>query len=74
MSNSSTIELARRFVRALNEKDEAAIRQIYAPDARIWHNFDDKSQTVDENMRGMYACALHEATRCRALRRAGLEK
>ena len=54
MSNSSTLELARRFVRALNEKDEATIRQIYAPDARIWHNFDDKYQTLDENMRGMY--------------------
>ena len=35
MSNSGTIELARRFVSALNQKDEAAIRQIYAPDARI---------------------------------------
>lgn len=54
MSNSSTIELARRFVRALNEKDEATIRQIYSPDARIWHNFDDKYQTIDENMKGMY--------------------
>jgi uncharacterized protein len=54
MSNSSTIELAQRFVRALNQKDEATIRQIYAPDARIWHNFDDKYQTIDENMKGMY--------------------
>lgn len=54
MSNSSTIELARRFVRALNEKDEATIREIYSPDARIWHNFDDKYQTIDENMKGMY--------------------
>lgn len=54
MSNSSTIELAQRFVRALNEKDEAAIRQIYSPDARIWHNFDGKYQTIDENMKGMY--------------------
>jgi ketosteroid isomerase-like protein len=54
MSNSGTIELARRFVSALNQKDEAAIRQIYAPDARIWHNFDGKYQTIDENMRGMY--------------------
>ena len=51
---SGTIELARRFVRALNQKDEAAIREIYAPDARIWHNFDNKYQTIDENMRGMY--------------------
>lgn len=54
MSNPSTIELARRFVRALNEKDEAAIRRIYSPDVRIWHNFDDKYQTIDENLRGMY--------------------
>ncbi len=54
MANSSTIELAQRFVRALNQKDEATIRQIYAPDARIWHNFDDKYQTIDENMKGMY--------------------
>jgi uncharacterized protein len=54
MSNSSTIELARRLVRALNEKDETAIRQIYSPDARIWHNFDGKYQSVDENLRGMY--------------------
>jgi ketosteroid isomerase-like protein len=54
MSNSGTIELARRFVSALNTKDEAAIRQIYAPDAAIWHNFDGKHQTIDENLRGMY--------------------
>ena len=54
MSNSSTIELARRFVSALNQKDEAAIRKIYAPDARIWHNFDGKYQSIDENLRGMY--------------------
>ena len=54
MTNSSAIELARRLVRALNEKDEATVREIYAPDARIWHNFDRKYQTIDENMRGMY--------------------
>jgi len=54
MSNSGTLELARRFVRALNEKDAAAIREIYAPDARIWHNFDGKYQTIDENLKGMY--------------------
>lgn len=54
MPDSSTIELARRFVSALNAKDEAAIRRIYAPDVRIWHNFDGKYQTIDENMRGMY--------------------
>ena len=41
-------------MRALNIKDEAAIREVYAPDARIWHNFDNKYQTIDENLRGIY--------------------
>jgi ketosteroid isomerase-like protein len=54
MSNSSTLQLARRFVRALNEKDEVAIREIYSPEVRIWHNFDGKYQTIDENLKGMY--------------------
>ena len=54
MSNPSPTELALRLVRALNEKDEAAVREIYSPDVRIWHNFDGKYQTIDENLRGMY--------------------
>ena len=45
------IALAERFFRAIEKADVAAIRAIYAPDARIWHNFDDKEQTVEENLR-----------------------
>ena len=47
---SPTIELARRFMTALEAGDVEAARACLAPDARIWHNFDDRSQTVDENM------------------------
>jgi ketosteroid isomerase-like protein len=44
------LELARRFMGALEAGDVETARACLAPEARIWHNFDDKSQTVDENM------------------------
>ena len=50
----SVLSLAKRFVAAVKAKDAGTLRQIYSPDARIWHNFDGKYQTVDENIRGMY--------------------
>jgi len=46
--------LARRFVAAIESGDLDAIRAIYAPDARIWHNTDGvdfPGQTVDENLK-----------------------
>jgi ketosteroid isomerase-like protein len=48
------IAVAERFMAALNIADEKTVRDIYAPDARIWHNFDDKLQSVDENMKSMH--------------------
>ena len=48
--SSPTLELARRFVTALEVGDVEAARACLAPEARIWHNFDDRSQTVDENL------------------------
>jgi ketosteroid isomerase-like protein len=44
------LELAERFVTAIESADVDAIRACYAPDARIWHNFDDIEQSVDENL------------------------
>ena len=44
------LELADRFVTAIESADVDAIRACYAPDARIWHNFDDIEQSVDENL------------------------
>ena len=42
--------LITRFVGAIQAGDVATVREIYAPDAAIWHNFDEREQTVDENV------------------------
>lgn len=39
-----------RFVAAIQAGDVDTVRAIYAPDAAIWHNFDEREQTVDENV------------------------
>ena len=44
------LALAERFVSAIQNADIPTIRACYAPDARIWHNFDGIEQTVDENL------------------------
>ena len=48
------ISLARRFVAAIQAKDVDAVRQCYAPGARIWHNVDGKVQSVDDNIKGVH--------------------
>jgi len=40
-----------RFSAVLERGDGEAARSFYAPDAKIWHNFDDYEQTVDENLK-----------------------
>jgi uncharacterized protein len=45
--------LADRVMRAIETGDRAAIAACYAPDARIWHNFDGVAQTLEENLRTM---------------------
>ncbi|MDA0795825.1 MAG: nuclear transport factor 2 family protein [Proteobacteria bacterium] len=44
------LNLARKFLDAIERGDTDAARACYADDAIIWHNFDDKEKTVDENM------------------------
>ena len=44
------LNLARKFLDAIERGDTAAARACYADDAIIWHNFDNKEKTVDENM------------------------
>ncbi len=46
----SNLELAKRFMDAVGRGDEAGARDCMQPDAEIWHNFDNVTQTVDENM------------------------
>ncbi|MFF0815318.1 nuclear transport factor 2 family protein [Rhodococcus sp. NPDC003318] len=44
-------DLADRFFAAVCAGDDAALIDMYAPQARIWHNDDGLEQTVAENLR-----------------------
>ena len=62
MSGKGTVmneELVVRFFAALEDGDIAALREIYAPDAVIWHNDDLIEQPVDENLKVLQG--LHRA-------------
>lgn len=52
-SIESTIELAHRFINSVRAGDEAGARDCMHADAGIWHNYDNKTQSVDENMATM---------------------
>lgn len=47
----STLEVAERFLAAIEAGDIETVRSLYHPDAQVWHNFDQASQTRDENLR-----------------------
>ena len=47
------LKLSDRFMAALNVADTDTVRKVYSSDARIWHNFDGKYQSVDENIETM---------------------
>jgi len=42
---------AERFIQALNEGNADTVRTFYAPDAAIWHNYDNAVQNLDDNMK-----------------------
>jgi len=44
-------QLASRFFQALERGDVAAVGECYAPDAMIWHNYDQLEQALDANLR-----------------------
>jgi ketosteroid isomerase-like protein len=48
---ADTLDLADRLMASIESGDVEAVRSIYAPDAVIWHNFDNLEQTPDENLR-----------------------
>ena len=50
----AVLELANRFVAAIESRDVDAVRRCYAPQARIWHNHDGKVQSVDVNIKGVH--------------------
>lgn len=45
------LEVAERFFQAVQTGDLDALRQIYAPGAEVWHNFDQSNQPAGENLR-----------------------
>ena len=46
-----SLEVADRLFKAIERGDVAAIRtSVYAPDAKIWHNNDGLTQTVEQNL------------------------
>ncbi|HUO89681.1 MAG TPA: nuclear transport factor 2 family protein [Rhizomicrobium sp.] len=51
MSAEATRKLANDFLDAVERGDLETVQRIYAPDAVVWHNFDDIAQPVAENLR-----------------------
>ncbi|HYL60767.1 MAG TPA: hypothetical protein VEU51_18015, partial [Candidatus Acidoferrales bacterium] len=45
-----SLETADRLFKAIERGEGAAIREIYAPTAKIWHNNDGATQTVEQNL------------------------
>src|SRR5215469_10026974 len=55
----SPVDVVVRFFEALEAGDIDTLRQIYAPDAVIWHNDDLIEQPVEENLKVL--AGLHKA-------------
>ena len=46
-----SLEVADRLFKSIERGDVAAIRNtVYAPNAKIWHNNDGQTQTVEQNL------------------------
>jgi ketosteroid isomerase-like protein len=50
MTEPDAIDVAVRLFGAIQAGDLDAVRDIYAPNAEIWHNYDGIVQTPDENL------------------------
>lgn len=44
-------KFADQFMDALERGDHVALRACYAKDAKLWHNFDDVEQSVDNSLK-----------------------
>jgi ketosteroid isomerase-like protein len=50
MRPAEILALADRFFGAIEAGDIEALREIYATDAVVWHNYDQVEQSLDENL------------------------
>jgi uncharacterized protein len=48
--NEQAMQTAERLFRAIENGDVEAIRSIYTPTTKIWHNNDGVEQTVEQNL------------------------
>lgn len=48
--NDEIDAIASQFFAAIERADLDAVRELYSPDAEIWHNVTGKSQTREENL------------------------
>jgi ketosteroid isomerase-like protein len=48
--NGNARDVARRFFAAIESRDLAAVAEVYAPDAVIWHNIDDTEKTREDSV------------------------
>ncbi len=73
MSDQDMIEFAGRFLGAIERGDVDAVRALYHPDAKVWHNNDGIEQSVDDNLKVLGWMARTLATRhYRVIRREAL--
>lgn len=74
MNEQQILDLAERFLGAIQAGDIDTVRACYAPDAKLWHNTDNIEQTVDQNLRvlGWFARKLPDR-HYRVLRREALK-
>ncbi len=50
MMNEAAMQTADKLFRAIENGDVDAIRNIYTPDTKIWHNNDGIAQSVEQNL------------------------
>lgn len=48
--NQQALDAAEKLFTAIEAGDVAAIRALYAPDVKVWHNTDNLAQSVEENL------------------------
>lgn len=52
-NKDKNLQLGERFMACLEACDVDAARAMYKPDARIWHNFDQRNQPLEENLKSL---------------------
>lgn len=50
-TDAENFSIGERFMAGLERCDIEATREIYAVDAKLWHNFDQSFQSVEENLK-----------------------